>query len=116
MKLENVSLSVLKMKIILLETFCVTLLFKSMHIITLVFVVNILYFSACSPDVEFCGYSVPHPSESKIMLRIQCREKPAIEALRSGLDELKKVCDVLLNKFTDSVAAGHHEIDLNKEI
>lgn len=75
-----------------------------------------IFLPACSPDVEFCGYSVPHPSESKIMLRIQCREKPAIEALRSGLDELKKVCDVLLNKFTDSVAAGHHEIDLNKEI
>lgn len=47
MKLENVSLSVLKMKIILLETFCVTLLFKSMHIVIFVFVVNILYFSAC---------------------------------------------------------------------
>lgn len=24
-----------------------------------------------SPDVTFCGYSVPHPSESKINLRIQ---------------------------------------------
>ena len=24
-----------------------------------------------SPDVEFCGYSAPHPSEAKIHLRIQ---------------------------------------------
>lgn len=24
-----------------------------------------------SPDVEFCGYSNPHPSEAKIHLRIQ---------------------------------------------
>jgi hypothetical protein len=24
-----------------------------------------------SPDVEFCGYSAPHPSEPKIHLRIQ---------------------------------------------
>lgn len=24
-----------------------------------------------SPDVEFCGYSAPHPSETKIHLRIQ---------------------------------------------
>lgn len=70
----------------------------------------------CSPDVEFCGYSVPHPSESKIMLRIQCRENPAIEALRSGLDELKRVCDILMEKFSNGVAAGEHEIDMEKEI
>jgi DNA-directed RNA polymerase I and III subunit RPAC2 len=24
-----------------------------------------------SPDVEFCGYSIPHPSEDKMNLRIQ---------------------------------------------
>ena len=24
-----------------------------------------------SPDVEFCGYSIPHPSETKMNLRIQ---------------------------------------------
>jgi DNA-directed RNA polymerase subunit L len=24
-----------------------------------------------SPDVEYCGYSAPHPSETKIHLRIQ---------------------------------------------
>lgn len=75
-----------------------------------------LIYHSCSPDVEFCGYSVPHPSEAKIMLRIQCREKPAIEALRSGLDELKRVCDVLMNKFTSGIEAGEHEINMNKEI
>ncbi len=70
----------------------------------------------CSPDVEFCGYSVPHPSEAKIMLRIQCRQNPAIEALRLGLDELKRVCDVLMDKFSGALSTGEHEIDLNKEI
>lgn len=25
----------------------------------------------CSPDVEFCGYTIPHPSESKMNIRIQ---------------------------------------------
>lgn len=24
------------------------------------------------PDVEFCGYSMPHPSEAKMHIRIQC--------------------------------------------
>lgn len=69
-----------------------------------------------SPDVEFCGYSVPHPSEAKIMLRIQCREMPAINALRIGLDELKRVCDVIMDKFTDAIALGDHEINMEKEI
>lgn len=66
--------------------------------------------------MEFCGYSVPHPSEAKIMLRIQCIKGSAVEALRVGLDELKRVCDVMLNKFTDEMTAANHEIDLNKEI
>lgn len=30
-----------------------------------------LYTDIDSPDVEFCGYSAPHPSETKIHLRIQ---------------------------------------------
>lgn len=25
----------------------------------------------CSPEVELCGYSIPHPSEAKMNLRIQ---------------------------------------------
>ena len=29
----------------------------------------------CSPNVVFCGYSVPHPSENKINLRIQTNGK-----------------------------------------
>ena len=50
------------------------------------------------------------------MLRIQCRQNPAIEALRLGLDELKRVCDVMMEKFSDALASGEHEIDLEKEI
>ena len=29
------------------------------------------YMLLCSPRVEFCGYSVPHPSENRVNLRIQ---------------------------------------------
>lgn len=50
------------------------------------------------------------------MLRIQCREMPAINALRTGLDELKSVCDVIMDKFTGAIALGDHEIDMDKEI
>ena len=50
------------------------------------------------------------------MLRIQCRQNPAIEALRAGLDELKRVCDVLMEKFSTAIVAGDHEIVMSKEI
>ena len=83
---------------------------------SLCFRILFLFSFIYSPDVEFCGYSVPHPSEAKIMLRIQCREKSAIEALRNGLDELKCVCDVIMDKFTSAVTHDDHEIDMNKEI
>ena len=29
--------------------------------------------SLFSPDVSFCGYTVPHPSENKINLRVQTK-------------------------------------------
>lgn len=34
----------------------------------LTYSVSLLFYS---PEVEFCGYSIPHPSEAKIHLRIQ---------------------------------------------
>ncbi|XP_010731207.1 DNA-directed RNA polymerases I and III subunit RPAC2 [Larimichthys crocea] len=51
-------------------------------------------------DVEFCGYTITHPSESKINFRIQTRGGlPATEPLRRGLTELSDVCQHVLNTF-----------------
>uniref|UniRef100_M4B300 DNA-directed RNA polymerase RBP11-like dimerisation domain-containing protein n=1 Tax=Hyaloperonospora arabidopsidis (strain Emoy2) TaxID=559515 RepID=M4B300_HYAAE len=45
-----------------------------------------------TPDVEFCGYTIPHPSEPKMHVRLQSRQgAPADEALRSGLTDLRNV-------------------------
>ncbi|KAG8933871.1 RNA polymerase subunit AC19 [Tulasnella sp. 418] len=42
-----------------------------------------------NPSVEFCGYSVPHPSEPKIHVRIQMYDgKSALEALIEALQNL----------------------------
>ncbi|KAI7897836.1 DNA-directed RNA polymerase [Cokeromyces recurvatus] len=42
-----------------------------------------------NPDVDFCGYSIPHPSEAKMNVRIQTTDKTnAIEALKTGLSNL----------------------------
>ena len=41
------------------------------------------------PEVEYCGYSVPHPSEAKIHLRIQSSNgTPAVDILNRALDKI----------------------------
>jgi len=57
-----------------------------------------------NPYVEFCAYSVPHPSEPICNLRIQCAEAAegttdANRVLKAGLKRVSKVCDVLNEKF-----------------
>lgn len=32
---------------------------------------SLRYFINKNPDVEFCGYTIPHPSETKMNIRIQ---------------------------------------------
>ncbi|KAL4898535.1 DNA-directed RNA polymerase [Aspergillus ambiguus] len=54
-----------------------------------------------NPQVEFCGYTIPHPSETKMNLRIQTYDTTdAFEALEKGLDTLMDLCDVVTEKFT----------------
>ncbi|KAF3388071.1 DNA-directed RNA polymerases I and III subunit RPAC2 [Talaromyces pinophilus] len=54
-----------------------------------------------SPKVEFCGYTIPHPSEAKMNIRIQTYNGTTpIEALEKGLNDLMDLCDVVSDKFT----------------
>ncbi|EAL85579.1 DNA-directed RNA polymerase I and III 14 KDA polypeptide [Aspergillus fumigatus A1163] len=75
-----------------------------------------------NPEVEFCGYTIPHPSEAKMNLRIQtygmyfCHtlarfdgadrniadSTTAVEALEKGLEALMDLCDVVTDKFTSA--------------
>ena len=60
-------------------------------------------------SVEFCAYSVPHPSEPICNIRIQVAESAseavdANQALRHGLKRVSKICDVLSEKFEDRLA------------
>ncbi len=84
-----------------------------------------------SPDVDFCGYSVPHPSEYKMRVRlqttgkwgdvwnsllIQCKEKvtisstrdvigkPANQVLEESLGTLVDVCSHIESVFEDAVS------------
>ncbi|KAL1625861.1 RNA polymerase subunit AC19 [Neofusicoccum ribis] len=54
-----------------------------------------------NPSVEFCGYSIPHPSETKMNLRIQTYDDVSVyDVLEQGLDDLAELCDVVIDKFT----------------
>jgi len=56
------------------------------------------------PDVEFCGYSIPHPSETFMNLRLQTIEKNSNEVLKEGLKDLATLCDIIDSKFDDALA------------
>ncbi|KAF4520302.1 hypothetical protein B566_EDAN004361 [Ephemera danica] len=44
-------------------------------------------------EVEFCGYTVPHPAEAKMNLRIQTTGPPAVDVLKKALQDLSAICD-----------------------
>uniref|UniRef100_A0A0R3RGY1 DNA-directed RNA polymerase I subunit D n=1 Tax=Elaeophora elaphi TaxID=1147741 RepID=A0A0R3RGY1_9BILA len=55
------------------------------------------------PDVEFCGYNVPHPLEDKILIRLQTRRGvPAADLLMKGFEELECVFGSVRQKFDSS--------------
>ncbi|KAF1983456.1 DNA-directed RNA polymerase I and III 14 KDA polypeptide [Aulographum hederae CBS 113979] len=61
------------------------------------------YVIAKNPDVEFCGYSIPHPSEAKMHLRIQTFDDVNVQdVLDKGLKDLMDLCDVVVEKFTEA--------------
>ncbi|KAI0166141.1 DNA-directed RNA polymerase [Xylariaceae sp. FL1272] len=64
-----------------------------------------------NPDVEFCAYAIPHPSEEKMNIRIQTYDTTtATAALEKGLQDLEDLCDVVSEEFWTQrekfVAAG----------
>jgi DNA-directed RNA polymerase I and III subunit RPAC2 len=35
---------------------------------------SLRYILSKRSDVEFCGYSIPHPSENRMIVRLQCNK------------------------------------------
>ena len=63
-------------------------------------------FPSGSPNVDFCGYTMPHPSEPKFHLRLQTKGGArAVEVLQEGLDSLASMCDELEAVFSEAVPA-----------
>ena len=57
-----------------------------------------------NPDTDFCGYSVPHPYEPRLNLRLQTKGmRNSIEVLSSGLTELESLCNIMESKFNSAL-------------
>lgn len=55
-------------------------------------------------NVDFCGYSIPHPSEEYFQLQVQTKNGLNVyDALISGFDELSKLCDKTKKLFIEAV-------------
>jgi DNA-directed RNA polymerase I and III subunit RPAC2 len=59
-----------------------------------------------NPAVQFCGYSVPHPAETKMRIRIQANPGANIvDLLNQGLDDFGQWCGNLEASFDAAFAA-----------
>ncbi|KAH6564740.1 hypothetical protein BASA82_000869 [Batrachochytrium salamandrivorans] len=72
---------------------------------------SLRYIIMKNPAVSFCGYSIPHPSEYQINLRIQTDgTTTAVDALHKGLDDLVDMMTHIKDTFTDRVKTGDYDI------
>ncbi|KZS93914.1 RBP11-like subunits of RNA polymerase [Sistotremastrum niveocremeum HHB9708] len=63
-----------------------------------------------NPSVEFCGYSVPHPSEPVIHIRIQMYDqKSSLDALLTALDDLDTLFETINDKYNSSLQSDSFE-------
>ncbi len=53
-----------------------------------------------NPNVLFCGYSMPHPAEDQMLLRIQtAKGVEAQDCLKKALQDLKSMCEITKETF-----------------
>eukprot|EP00891_Asterochloris_glomerata_P000520 jgi/Astpho2/520/e_gw1.00011.257.1_t len=58
------------------------------------------FFLNKNPNVAFCGYSIPHPTENMIYVRVQTiGDVTAEEAFKEAVNNLKAVCGVLKERM-----------------
>ncbi|CAN0854618.1 DNA-directed RNA polymerases I and III subunit RPAC2 [Linum grandiflorum] len=56
------------------------------------------------PRVSFCGYSIPHPSDARVNIRIQTTGEPAREVLKDGCQNMMLMCQHVRSTVDNAVA------------
>ncbi len=54
-------------------------------------------------ETDFCGYSVPHPYEPKMHVRLQTSGVPSLQVLKSGLKDLEETANILDDNFIEAL-------------
>ncbi|KAF3443513.1 hypothetical protein FNV43_RR05057 [Rhamnella rubrinervis] len=55
------------------------------------------------PRVTFCGYSIPHPSDNRVNIRIQTTGEPAVDVLKDACQDLMLMCRQVRSTFVKAV-------------
>jgi len=61
------------------------------------------YILSQQPNSGFVGYSVPHPYEPKMNIRLQSENRTALETLKRGLVDLEETANLLDDYFIQAV-------------
>ncbi|XP_059454681.1 uncharacterized protein LOC132184906 [Corylus avellana] len=56
------------------------------------------------PRVSFSGYSIPHPSENRVNIRVQTTGAPAQEVLKDACQDLMMMCQHVRSTLDKAVA------------
>ncbi|KAF3968155.1 hypothetical protein ACB098_08G059500 [Castanea mollissima] len=56
------------------------------------------------PRVSFCGYSIPHPSDNRVNIRVQTTGAPAREVLKDACQDLMMMCQHVRSTLDVAVA------------
>ncbi|WVZ53068.1 hypothetical protein U9M48_004056 [Paspalum notatum var. saurae] len=71
------------------------------------------------PRVAFCGYSIPHPADRKVNIRVQTTGDPAKDVMKDALQNLMVMCQHVRGTF-DKAVANHkskkpEEMDVDQQ-
>ena len=55
------------------------------------------------PETLFSGYSVPHPSEDVMNVRLQTSTVKTDRVLNKAFGRISKMCDILTDKYTSAL-------------
>lgn len=64
---------------------------------------SVRYILNQDPRVTFCGYSIPHPSDTRVNIRVQTTGDPSREVLKDSCQDLMLVCQHVRGTFDQAV-------------
>ncbi|GLC37687.1 hypothetical protein PLESTB_000802100 [Pleodorina starrii] len=71
---------------------------------------SLRFFLNKNPHVAFCGYSMPHPSEELVNLRVQTTGQiTAMQAVKAACEDVKQVCSHMRSSLAAAVAQYQQE-------